>query len=363
MKETQTINFNTFKAEIESVLQTGTSPSSIIYAHPCKPREFVSFAKEVGVEMMTFDNEEELFKIHQLFPRAKLVVRLKVDDSHSKFHLSAKFGVTLKAIPRLLQLAQSLGLDVIGVSFHVGSECDSADVYSDALRNVRRTFDLARSFGYQLTLVDIGGGFPGGSDSSQTLLFDSIAHVVGRALDEFFPINDYSNVQVIAEPGRYYVQSALTLTSMIISKRVDEPNIESLSSGPTIMYYINDGIYGSFSNTTFGAEELCPIPEICESSLNQRKLFSSMIWGPTCDSIDVIRSKICFPEMEVGEWMTFTNMGAYTLALATKFHGFDQPLVKCHATIDAIKFLSQLHSWPRLIELMGNYRGKTKCFS
>ena len=43
----------------------------IIYANPCKQSSYIRYAKEVGVETMTFDNEQELLKIHQLYPNAK----------------------------------------------------------------------------------------------------------------------------------------------------------------------------------------------------------------------------------------------------------------------------------------------------
>jgi len=43
----------------------------IIYANPCKQSSHIRYAEEVGVDTMTFDNEQELLKIKQLHPNAK----------------------------------------------------------------------------------------------------------------------------------------------------------------------------------------------------------------------------------------------------------------------------------------------------
>ena len=198
-----------------------------------------------------------------------------------------------------------------------------------------------------MSLLDIGGGFPGASDEQNKTLFDNIATAVSESLETHFPLG--SDVSIIAEPGRYYVQSAFTLTTLIISKRVDyEANGE-----PLISYFLNDGMYGSFSNTTFEEGECIPLPEISEQSLEKRAVKASSVWGPTCDSLDFIQKKIFLPEMMVGEWMTFTDMGAYTMSLGTKFNGFSMPILKCHASIQSIDCLMATPAWNRLLVLMG----------
>ena len=91
---------------------------------------------------MTFDNESELYKIHELFPDARLVLRIKVDDSHAKYHLSMKYGAGMSAVPGLMQTAKKLNLNIAGVSFHVGSGGDTADPYRDAIADAKIAFDI-----------------------------------------------------------------------------------------------------------------------------------------------------------------------------------------------------------------------------
>ena len=335
------------KAEIESVLETGTPAGKIIYANPCKSRPYLEYAKSVNVTRMTFDNEEELKKTKELFPKAELVLRIKVDDSHSKYHLSMKFGANMKNVTSLLEKAKELNMKVIGVSFHVGSGCESSDAYKDAIQDAKIAFTIGSSLGHPMKLLDLGGGFPGGSDPKEKMLFDKIASSVQEAIAVHFPPS--MGVTIIAEPGRYFVESAFTLTANIITMRPDQ-----LEDGTDVMmYYINDGLYGSFSNTTFEEGEIIPIPEIPEKELIQRKVIPTVIWGPTCDSLDCIQKKIFLPEMKVGEWMTFTDMGAYTLSLGTKFNGFSMPVVKCHASPEIIDTLRKVNAWRRLASFLG----------
>ncbi|RWS31174.1 hypothetical protein B4U80_09988, partial [Leptotrombidium deliense] len=101
------------KNEIVDVLSIGVTPNRIIYANPCKRKSHIEYAVKENVNLMTFDNEEELYKIADCAPNAKLVIRIKADDSHSKYHLGRKFGAEMKNVSALLQVAKHLHLNVI----------------------------------------------------------------------------------------------------------------------------------------------------------------------------------------------------------------------------------------------------------
>ncbi|XP_044038032.1 ornithine decarboxylase-like isoform X2 [Siniperca chuatsi] len=166
--------------------------------------------------MMTFDSEDELLKMSLCHAKAKLVLRIAVDDSKSLIRLSSKFGARLVSVGKLLERAGELGLDVIGVSFHVGSKCTESLAFQQAIADARHVFDIANLLGFQMSLLDIGGGFSGREDFQ--VKFEELSEVINGALDEFFPPD--SGVQIIAEPGRYFVESAFTLAANVIAKRV-----------------------------------------------------------------------------------------------------------------------------------------------
>lgn len=161
---------------------------------------------------MTFDNADELYKVAKSHPRAKMVIRILTDDSKSLCAFGIKFGAPLATVPSLLEKAKELGLDVVGVSFHVGSGCYDPSVYRDAIRRAKVVFDMAKEVGYDFTLLDVGGGFEDG-------LFENAAEVLRNAIGEYFPDRREKGIKLIAEPGRFYVSTAFRLAVNVIARR------------------------------------------------------------------------------------------------------------------------------------------------
>lgn len=210
--------------EIARVLELGTvDPSRIIFANPCKALSFIRNAAKNGVDMMTFDNADELYKIARSHPHAKLVVRILTDDSKSLCALGTKFGAPLVTVPGLLAKARELNIDVIGVSFHVGSGCFDTSAFSDAIRRARSVFDMGKDVGYNFTLLDVGGGF-------EDATFEASASVLSDAIEQYFP--DRESIRIIAEPGRFYVSKAFHLAANVIARRA--PLVEGTCGAPVI---------------------------------------------------------------------------------------------------------------------------------
>ncbi|XP_061101233.1 ornithine decarboxylase 1-like [Conger conger] len=312
------------KAEIQLVKSLGVDSSRIIYANPCKQISHMKYASAHGVQMTTFDSEVELMKVARCYKNAKLVLRLATDDSMATLRLSTKFGATVKTSRLLLERARELGLDIIGVSFHVGSRCTDPKAYSQAISDARCVFDMGAELGYNMTLLDIGGGFPGSDDSK--LKFEEFTAVINPALDKHFPA--HSGVRVIAEPGRYYVTSAYTLAVNIIAKKVEiEEQLACDDEGDgankrTLMYYVNDGIYGSFLDIVFGGRYK---PSLHKKPKPEERMYPCSIWGQTSSGADRIVEQCILPDLQVGEWLLFYNMGAYTVTVSSTFNGFPKP--------------------------------------
>ncbi|KAF9578038.1 hypothetical protein BGW38_006389, partial [Lunasporangiospora selenospora] len=324
------------KGEIEAVmgLDAAFDPYRIIYANPCKQASFVRYAHAQGVRMMTFDNAEELYKIKRNHSDAQLVLRILTDDSKSLCKLGLKFGAPLDTTANLFMTARELGLDVVGVSFHVGSGCFDANAFGEAVIRARRVFDQAKEYGYELDLLDVGGGFPS-AHVTEGITFEKVAAILGPTVDTLFP----RNVRVIAEPGRFYVGSAYTLATQVIARRTiaaDALAAATAVSGnevPAHMYYINDGMYGSFNCIMFDHQACQPKvllrdgeyvfgPQGGQGKTRAEKASWASVWGPTCDSIDCVSPKVRLPLLEAGDWMYFENMGAYTITAASQFNGF-----------------------------------------
>jgi ornithine decarboxylase len=296
------------KTEIEHILGvTNNDSSKIIFAHPCKYISHIKYAKQNGVDMLTFDSEEELYKIREHHPKARLLLRLAVDDSQSLCKLNIKFGCKLENARKLIEIAAHSGLNLIGFSFHVGSGCKSADTYYDALRICNKATDIAYEYGFNTEIIDIGGGFVA-EHAADGVSFERIADKVNEGIDDFF---GHTDIQFIAEPGRFMVQKSHTLVVCVIGKKKTDSGF---------IYYLNDGVYGSFNCIIFDHQEPDLIPV---KMMENAAVWPSQIFGNTCDSLDEIKKNVLLPELQVGDFLYVKNFGAYTSsAKSDGFNGY-----------------------------------------
>jgi ornithine decarboxylase len=206
----------------------------------------------------------------------------------------------------LLTRAAQLGLQVRGLSFHVGSQCLSPDDFVSALEEARQVFDQASAAGLPLEVLDIGGGIPAPYREA-ILSMESYCQALSSALDATF--GDLP-VRIIAEPGRCLCAEAVTLVTSVIGKSM---------RGGRPWYFIDDGLYGSFSGKVYDHADF---PLFAEGD-QDRPLSPCVVAGPTCDSTDVVARDQLLPDLDVGELLLAPSMGAYTSASATGFNGLE----------------------------------------
>jgi len=271
---------------------------------------------------MTFDNIVELRKIVQLFPQAEVVLRVSSNDTMSLLPFGYKFGARRDDAFALIKACAEMKANLVGISFHVGSGCYSPIGFIDTLHRAREMFTEAQSQGLSLSLLDIGGGFPGDNEGSIT--FSELASAIGPVIDALFP----EDIQVIAEPGRYFCTSTTTVALQVYAKRDYlarrlDPDTNEIMEIKEIQYYCPDGVYGNFNNIIY--DHATPICRPLYEPHLAVVLYNSTFFGPTCDSIDVIAKNISFPLLELGDWVYFSNMGAYTIAAGSCFNGFERP--------------------------------------
>ncbi|NP_001280649.1 antizyme inhibitor 2 [Saimiri boliviensis] len=315
------------KAEMELVQHIGIPASKIIYANPCKQIVQLKYAAKHGIQLLSFDNEMELAKVVKSHPSAKMVLCIANDDSHSLSRLSLKFGVPLKSCRHLLESAKKSHVEVVGVSFHVGSGCPDPQAYAQSIADARLVFEMGTELGHRMHVLDLGGGFPGTEGAK--VRFEEIASVINSALDLYFP--EGCGVDILAELGRYYVTSAFTVAVSIVAKKevlLDQPGREGEnSSAPkTIVYQLDEGVYGIFNSVLF--DNICPAPILQKKPSTEQPLFSSSLWGPAVDGCDCVAEGLWLPQLHVGDWLVFDNMGAYTMGMGSPFGGTQA----CHIT-------------------------------
>ncbi|XP_012577441.1 PREDICTED: antizyme inhibitor 2 isoform X3 [Condylura cristata] len=307
-------------AEMELVQHIGVPASKIIYANPCKQIAQIKYAAKHGVQLLSFDNEMELAKVVKSHPSAKMVLCFATSDAHSLSRLSLAFGASLKSCRHLLEDAKKNHVEVVGVSFHIGSGCPDPQAYAQSIADARLVFEMGAELGHGMHILDLGGGFPGAEGAK--VRFEEIASVINSALDLYFP--EGCGVDILAKLGRYYVTSAFTLAVSIIAKKevlLEQPGREEEngSANKTVMYHLHEGIYGSFNSVLF--DNTCPTPILQKKPSSEQPLYSSSLWGPAADGCDCVAEGLWLPPLHVGDWLVFENMGAYTTGTGSLLGG------------------------------------------
>jgi ornithine decarboxylase len=274
----------------------------IIYANTIKPIETLQALNQYK-PLVTFDNSEEVKKIKAYAPDAGVVLRIRVPNTGSMVELSSKFGADPGEAVDLIAEAFGVGLVVEGLSFHVGSQCTNFENYIQALQLSSNIIKEAESrTGQRIKILDIGGGFPV-KYNPKVKSFRTLARKLNTEAKRLFS----ADTQILAEPGRFMVANACTLVAKVIGKafRNGKPS-----------YYINDGVYHTFSGQVF---DHCNYPV---KAFKEGEKQISAVFGPTCDAFDTITLSAELPELEISDLVYAENIGAYSHASSTFFNGF-----------------------------------------
>jgi ornithine decarboxylase len=287
--------------ELELALSSGFEPNQLLYTRPIKDEAELRKLKEYGIKPLIFDNENELKKISVHYPHCELVLRIKIENPYCLINLSEKFGCELEEIIYLINKAKELGLKPAGLAFHVGSQTTDPFPFINILPKIKPIINELLVLGFDIALLDIGGGFPLFLEGSSVNI-ETFCQPIKHVLDNFF-----QNFRIISEPGRFIIGNACFLVTKVIGKS-DRKGIR--------WYYIDDGLYGCFSGKIYDQADY----PIFTLKKNESKGHLCTIAGPTCDSFDVIFKNKLLPELNEGDYLICPYMGSYTYSSATEFN-------------------------------------------
>jgi len=294
--------------EVQLAQHLGASPERCIHTHPIKRAQDIRNAMEFGVSTFVADNPDEVRKFARLGERARLLLRVSFRSPGAVCDLSRKFGCDPETFLELARLAAGLGVDVQGISFHVGSQAADPAKHVEAIEACAKL--LARARREQLgTLdtLDIGGGFP--------IDYGTPVPDIGRFCA---PIRQQlvklpKRIRVIAETGRFIAGPAAIGVASVMGRAQREGHW---------WYYLDDGLYGSYSGQLYDHARY-PVEPLRAGA----QQLPSVLAGPTCDSIDVIAENLMLPKLEIGDLLIGRAMGAYTWASASEFNFFPRATV------------------------------------
>jgi len=294
-------------AELDLLLGLGVPAAEIFYSNPMKSREAIAYAATKGVEWFVVDSADELQRIQEIRPDARQYLRVAAPNIGSDWPLSGKFGCGLADAREIVALAAKLGVDLAGITFHVGSQCRNPENWRVALEKARGLFDAMAKAGLKPRLLNIGGGFPV-RHVKPIPSIEVIGAVVNEGLKGFA-----EDVQVIAEPGRYLVSDAGTFVCRVLGT--------ATRAGKRWMHW-DAGLFGGVIEAAEGLKYRIRTDRSGPDS-------AWTVGGPTCDSVDVVLRDEPLPsDLQEGDFIYIRNAGAYTTAYASQFNGFPLPEVR-----------------------------------
>jgi ornithine decarboxylase len=293
--------------EIEIVRKQGISPARCIQSHPIKRDIDIRSAIAFGVRTFVADNPDEVRKFVKYRHQASLLIRVAFRSPDATCDLSRKFGCEPEAVGALLRLATDQQIDIEGLSFHVGSQTTTPDMYVEAISTCRALLQQSAQAGRPLRTLDIGGGFPV-DYGTHPVPIEEFCAPLRAALATLPPA-----LRLIAEPGRFIVAPAAIGVAAVMGRALRDQQW---------WYYLDDGLYGSYSGQLYDHATF-PLVALADGA----ERFPSVLAGPTCDSIDVIAENIALPHLGIGDLVVGRSMGAYTWASATDFNLFPKATV------------------------------------
>jgi ornithine decarboxylase len=296
-------------SDAEAALVARKFPDAqIAFMHPVKSRRAIARAfHDFGVKTFALDSEDELQKILAETNNAKdltLIVRFAVTGEGAAYPLTRKFGVTAEEAPALLRKTRQVSEEMLGVSFHVGSQCMRPDAYRTAMDAANRAIVEA---GVLVDIVDVGGGFPAIYPGMSP---PPMIEYVKAIKDGFESMYVAQNAKLWAEPGRALVAEAGSTVTRVELRKGDA-------------LYLNDGAFGTLFDAThlnwaFPAKLLRETP-------SRAKLAPFRLYGPTCDSMDAAAGPFMLPaDIAEGDLIEIGSLGAYGTAMGTRFNGFGE---------------------------------------
>ena len=293
-------------SEIELV-RSVSADARLAFMHPVKSRSAITRAYfDHGVRTFALDSHDELQKILDATGGAKdlnLIVRMAVSADGAAYTLSGKFGVATHEAPALLLAVRQATVDgLMGVSFHVGSQCMRPSAYEAAMAQVGRAITRAGVF---VDIVDVGGGFPSVYPGMVPPDMQEYADAIHRGFNEM-PVTH--TTELWCEPGRALVAESSSILCQVELRKGDA-------------LYLNDGSYGSLFDATHSR---WPFPvKLVRDGERAAELKPFRFYGPTCDSIDHMPGPFFLPaDIREGDYIEIGMMGAYGVAMSTGFNGY-----------------------------------------
>ncbi|HSC26088.1 MAG TPA: diaminopimelate decarboxylase, partial [Vicinamibacterales bacterium] len=278
--------------EIDVALRAGFIPPEIVFTGVGKTRDELARAVELGVRTINVESAGELERLDAIARarqvRARVAIRVNPDiDAGSHRHISTglrtnKFGIAIGEAGEVCRgFARRVGLEIVGLHVHVGSQITDLEPLARAARAVATLARELRGGGIGIEHLDLGGGLGISYDGSPVPDARDYAAAVLPAVRD-------SGLPLILEPGRSIVGPAGALLASVVDLK-EQPGgrlFVVLDAGMTEL--IRPMLYDAYHR----------IEPVCERRTPE---LTCDIVGPLCETSDTLGRDRRLPRPEVDD--------------------------------------------------------------
>jgi diaminopimelate decarboxylase len=297
--------------ELRAALAAGISPAHIVFSGVGKTRDEMRFALSHNIFQFNIESAPELHVLHEeaiaAGTKARIAIRVNPDvdaDTHAKISTGKKenkFGVAIDAAPELYAHAATLaGIDVQGVSMHIGSQLTSLAPFEAAYTHARTLVETLRASGIAIRTLDIGGGLgvPYHEGAVPPIPAEYGA-MVSRVLGGI-------DAQLIIEPGRLIAGNAGVLVSKVIYVK-HEAGRDYVILDAAMNDLMRPALYDAYHT-------IVPVRQ------SQSPARAVDIVGPVCETGDTFAKDREMPEAAADDLIAFRTAGAYGASMSGTYN-------------------------------------------
>jgi len=302
--------------EYDKAIEAGVSGNRIIFNGPDKTEEDLKKAIK-NDSLIHIDHLEELYCIiflsEELKKKPKVAIRVNMDTG--VYPIWDRFGFNYEngeAWDALNKIMLSKKLDLVGLHSHIGTFMLSPSAYAvAAFKLTDLAINLEKKYSHYIKYIDLGGGFASkntlkgsflpGADTNPTI--DDFAEAISTSLINS-DLNPEHMPTLILESGRVLIDDAgFLLGSVVANKRL------STGKRATILDFGVNILFTSF----WYEHKITPAQDFTHYAED------TVLYGPLCMNIDVIRENVNLPLLNKGDQVVVHCVGAYNMTQWMQF--------------------------------------------
>ena len=298
------------EAEIFRGIKANVDPKDIVFAGVGKTREAMEFALNNNVEQFSVESIAEMHLLSEvackLRKRAKFSLRVnpnvdaKTHDKISTGRNGDKFGVDIELAEEIYAQAERLpGLEVHGISTHIGSQITTLEPFELAFEKIRNLCLKLRENGHTIESLDLGGGIGIIYNDEKTLPLDEYASLIKKVTKDL-------DVKVIIAPGRSISGTAgILATKVIFLKEAGDKKFAIIDAAMNDL--ARPGLYDSY-------HAVMPVVKKDGEKANYD------LAGPVCETTDILAKNRDLTNLKSEDLLILTSAGAYGSSMSNEYN-------------------------------------------